>query len=408
MRKNSIGGMLTIALAYLGFISLALGTAVLGLAWPTMHLEFGVQLADQGVLLIAAIIGSLVASFASGTLAGRIGTGRLLLMGNITTAICLMSAALIQSWPLLILCFLFNGFGRGTIDAGLNAYMAQNHGGRVMNWLHAAYGIGATITPLMMSAMFAARLSWRYGYVIASICAALVAVLFLLTRNQWRSSKTRGEDTLSEPAIPIQPLSATLRLPLVWLVMLMMLLYAGSEGTPSNWMFTLFSQGRSIPEVDAAQWVSIYSGTFTFGRIFFGFVVNRIPPGLLLRFCGSGALIGAGLLWWNPVGWVGFAGLTLLGFMQAPIFPVLVSNMPSWVGRQHAANAIGFQVAFAGGGFTLIPALAGVLGQRISLEVIPGVIFICILIFIGLYQMSEVVRSRSEKRNRVPASVGAN
>jgi fucose permease len=408
MRNNSVVEVLTIALAYLGFVSLALGTAVLGLAWPTMHLEFGVQLADQGLLLIAAISGSLVASFASGTLAERIGTGRLLLMGNAITAVGLMAVALTQSWPLLIVFFLINGFGRGTIDAGLNAYMAQNHGGRVMNWLHAAFGIGVTITPLVMSAIFAAQLSWRYGYVIASICAALVAALFFITRNQWRSSKAMGDDALSEAPMPTQPLSMTLRLPILWVVMLMVLVYAGSEGTPGNWLFTLFSQGRGFNEIDAAQWVSIYGGTFTFGRIFFGFVVNRFSAGTLLRFCATGALIAAGLLWWNPLAWVGFVGLMLLGFMQAPIFPVLVSNTPGWVGRQHAGNAIGFQVAFAGGGFTLIPALAGVLGQRISLEVIPAIIFICILIFIGLFQLSVVVRSRSGKRKHVPTAVGAN
>jgi fucose permease len=410
MLKNSRVEMLTIALAYLGFVSLAIGSVVLGLAWPTMHLEFGVQLANQGILLVASIIGSLIASFASGTVASRIGTGPLLLIGNLITAGCLIAVALVQSWPLLIMCFLLYGVGRGAIDAGVNAYMAQNFGGRVMNWLHAAYGIGVTITPLIMSAIFAAQLSWRYGYMIASICAGIMAVLFLVTQKYWQNTKAIASDALSdaEVRIPTQPLAATLRLPILWLGLLMVLLYAGSEGTPSNWMYTLFTQGRAIPEVDAAQWVSIYGGTFTFGRFFFGFIINRISASMLLRGCAIGAMVGAGLLWWNPVGWVAFAGLVLLGFTQAPVFPVLVSNMPNWVGKQHAANAIGFQVAFAGAGFTLIPALTGILGQAISLEVIPAVIFFCVLIFLGLYQLSEVIRSRSEKRKRVPAALSTN
>jgi fucose permease len=369
-----------------------------------MHLEFGVQLADQGILLIAAIAGSLVASFASGTLAARIGTGSLMLIGNGMSAVCLMLVATARSWPLLILFYLLNGFGRGTIDAGLNAYMAQKHGGRVMNWLHASYGIGVTITPLLMSAIFAAQLSWRYGYIIASVCAGLITVMFLVTRPLWQTAPSvMSADAAAEPSVRTEPLSKTIRLPLLWLAMLMVLIYAGSEGTPSNWLFTLFTQGRATPEVDAAQWVSIYGAMFTIGRFFFGAIVNRIPAAVLLRTCAALALIGAGLVWWNPVACVGYGGLILLGFTQAPIFPVLVSNTPRWLGKQHAANAIGFQVAFAGAGFTLIPALAGVLGQRISLELIPAVVFICILLFLGLFQLSEIVRAQTEKRKRGPA-----
>ena len=49
------------------------------------------------------------------------------------------------TWPVLVLCGLLVGTGGGILDGGMNIYFAANHGPRLMNWLHASFGIGATL-----------------------------------------------------------------------------------------------------------------------------------------------------------------------------------------------------------------------------------------------------------------------
>ena len=60
-----------VLLAYAAFIALGMPDGLLGIAWPTMRVDFGVPLDAVGMLLIAAVVGYMTSSFLSGTLVGR-------------------------------------------------------------------------------------------------------------------------------------------------------------------------------------------------------------------------------------------------------------------------------------------------------------------------------------------------
>lgn len=382
----------TIILSFLSFITLGLSTGLLGVVWRAMHLDFDVSLDSQGVILFASTIGYLSASVLCGTLLHRYGIGRLIVVGGVIMTLCLGSVLIIESWWLLVLILLINGAGSGIIDAGLNAYAAEHFSERAMNWLHASFGVGVTITPLIMASIFDAELSWRLGYGIVAAFVAVVVLILFFTRAWWHTSASKQADT-SQPAARV-PIRSTLSIPIVWLLILLIVLTAGLESTPGNWIFSVFTIERGISEVDAAQWISIYWGSFTIGRIFFGAIISRVNTVILLRFCLLLALIGAGMLWWNAEAWIGFAGLTILGFAQAPLFPVLISNTPRLVGQRHAANAIGFQLAGAGIGVAAIPALAGFIAERTTLEIVPPFAFIVTLTLLAVYLISNAIASR--------------
>ncbi len=391
MQRSSRLDLLTIGLAYLGFIGLGLNAGLIGVAWPSMQAEFGVPLDAVGYLLLASTAGYLTASFFSGPLAYRFGMGRLLLIGGIAMTSALIVIAIAHTWLLLIAIMLISGIGSGLIDAGLNAYLAQHHGERAMNWLHASFGVGITISPLILTAIITADQSWRLGYWIVGAFIGVVALFYFATMGWWRSIVP---DTGDQPARRIS-MRSTLRMPVVWMGILMFFLYAGLEATPGQWVFTYFTQARGIVEESAGLWVSIYWGSFTIGRIFFGAIITRLNTRMLLRVLMIAAIISAVLIWWNPVDWVGFIGLTVLGFAQAPMFPVLISNTPRRVGIEHAPNAIGFQVSGAGIGIAALPALAGVLANNISLEIIPPFIVTAAVLMIILYELSLMQAART-------------
>ncbi len=373
-----------IILSYLSFIVLGMSYGLLGLVWPSLQIEFQIPLSAQADILLPSTVASLIASFYTGALAQRFGFSRVLASALFILTVCLFVLSNAQTWLIFVVVVVLNGAGGSLLDAGMNTYVAQNYGNRAMNWLHAAFGVGFTLTPLLMQSIFSAELSWRYGYLVVSIAAAVILLAILLTRAWWSNPRTmRGSAVQHGMGTSIK---ATLRLPIIWLMMLFFFFTAGSETTPGNWIFSVYTDGRGIHEVVAAQWVSVYAASFTIGRIFFGFIINRVNPNKLLQVCIMGALVGAGMMWWNPTEWVGFAGLTLLGFAQAPIFPVMISLTPQRVGAAHATHAISFQVAGAGAGIALIPAFAGYVAEQVSLEAIIPIIFISIALMLGLYQ----------------------
>jgi fucose permease len=104
------------------------------------------------------------------------------------------------------------------------------------------------------------------------------------------------------------------------------------------------------------------------------------------------ALVGAILFWWNPIALVGVAGVLIVGFAMAPVFPGLVSSTSQRVGQRHAGNTIGIQISAAGLGGALLPALAGILAERISLETIPVMLSVSLLGLLILYMLSTRVK----------------
>ena len=91
---------------------------------------------------------------------------------------------------------------------------------------------------------------------------------------------------------------------------------------------------------------------------------------------------------------VSFAGLALLGFALAPVFPLLISSTPARLGVADATNAIGFQVGAASFGIAILPGLAGALAERSTLEVIPPFLLTTAAIMFILHEVA--VRAHRE------------
>ena len=133
-----------IALAFVAFIALGMPDGVLGVAWPSIRADFAIPLDLMGVLLLAAVSGYLVSSFSSGHLIARLGVGFVLAASCALTGIGLIGYTLVPAWWMMVLLGSVAGLGAGAIDAGLNTYAATHFSERVMQWLHASYGIGVT------------------------------------------------------------------------------------------------------------------------------------------------------------------------------------------------------------------------------------------------------------------------
>lgn len=74
------------------------------------------------------------------------------------------------------------------------------------------------------------------------------------------------------------------------------------------------------------------------------------------------------------------SGLILIGLGLAPIYPGLLHETPTRFGKENAARLIGYQMAVAYTGTTLIPPLFGLLSVRTSIAVFPFAV-LALLIF---------------------------
>lgn len=376
-----------VGLAFVAFISLGLPDGLLGVAWPSISTTFGVPLDALGVLLATSTMGYLLSSASSGRILARINVGTLLALSCLATALSLLGYALSPIWIGVVLLGFMAGFGAGAIDAALNTYGATNFSARTLNWLHACFGIGTTLGPLIVTLVLSRQLPWQVSYMLVGGAQLLLAGCFALTRRRWDASSA-AQTHATEPVVTATALE-TLRLPATWLGIALFFSCAGVEATTGQWAYALFTRSRGIDPETAGLWVSMYWGSFTVARVIFGFVVHRVGVSRLLHVCILAIACGAALLWINVNNVLSALGLVLIGFAVAPLFPSLIALTPERLGPAHTANAIGFQVSAAVLGIGGLAAATGLLVRVFGLEVVGPVIFSIALMLLVLYQASQ-------------------
>jgi fucose permease len=269
-----------------------------------------------------------------------------------------------------------------------------------MQWLHASYGLGVTLGPIIMTIALTNLNSWRAGYSVVGGFQLALAACFALTLPIWNQKESHIESEKPKRLTDYKtPLGETLLQPRVWLSVLLFFIYTGSEVALGTWVYTLLVESRGIPSEVAGLWAGSYWATFTVGRIMAGLYAKRVGVNSLVLGSLIVALLGAVLLWWNPINAANLIAVALIGFAIAPIFPALMSGTSQRVGVHYAANSIGMQMAAGGLGVAVIPSLVGILARQISLEIIPGCLIVLFAGLLGLYVLA--VKSGSTAQSRI-------
>jgi len=389
---------LVFALALLAFVSLGLPDAVIGVAWPQVRRAFAVPVDRLGVLLFTTMGGYLVSSFASGAIVRRTGVGGLLIASSLLVVASCAGYAAAPSWPFLVAAAVPGGLGAGAIDAAINAYAAERFPAGRVAWLHACWGVGATLGPLLMTAVQSAGLGWRWGYGILAVVLSVLAAGFHRTRGLWEAGPGGGAADDVAPAATFE----SLRRPIVGANVLLFFFYTGVEAGAGQWAYTLLTESRGMAPAAAGVSVGAYWGSLTLGRIVFGVLAHHVDPATLLRACvaalplGALGLAAAG----GPV--LDVLSLVLIAFTGAPVFPLLIAGTPERVGGLHAPNAVGFQVSAACVGAAALPAVLGVLARAGGLETIAAGLVASALLVVVLHEavLHAERRARREALNR--------
>ncbi|SHG24598.1 Fucose permease [Marinomonas polaris DSM 16579] len=376
-------------IAYLGFISLGLPDAAHGINWPFVRTEFGVPTGWLGLVIAAGGVGYLMSSFSVGYFMARFGVGWLLVISSLLVSCGLFGFYFSSSFIIFVLFSIVIGMGSGAIDAGLNAYAAEHFTTRHMNWLHAAFGVGATAGPIIVTTVLVSfSQNWRLGYAVLATILFVMAMVFIFSRHLWESDKhapkkagTQADDT---PAITQ---FQALKHPVIRFQIAFFFLYSGVEVGVGQWAFTVMTESRGISLASAGTWVAVYWGALAFGRAIFGFLVERFAVDQLLRLCLAGVALGALSFTMSATPYTSYFGLALMGFCAAPIFPCMISQTVTRVGKKYSVHAIGFQMSAAVSGAMTLPFLSGLIGGHFGLTSLTiSFLFYAVLLF-GLFHI---------------------
>ena len=248
-----------------------------------------------------------------------------------------------------MLCFLFGmGYGAGAIDTGLNNFVSLHYKARHMNWLHCFWGLGVTISPIIMSAFLGdGSGSWRNGYRVVALLQFAIALIVLLTLKKW-NIVPESQAVEEEKSAPDKSFFDLLRMKGVATSILSLGLYCGGEFMIGTWGATYAVNVFAVSPDEAAKWVSLYYGGIMLGRVISGFASVKLSDNTLIK---AGMIIaGVGMVVLAlPLGATSLAGLLLIGIGFGPVFPCVLHSVPERFGKEYSADITGYHMGGAYG-----------------------------------------------------------
>ena len=355
-----------LALIYLAFISLGLPDSLLGAGWPVMHTELGVSVSFMGIISMVISGGTIISSLLSDKLTHKFGTRAVTVSSVFLTVIALFGFSFSGSFSMLIIFAVPYGLGAGAIDAALNNYVALHYKAKHMSWLHCFWGVGAIISPFIMS--FALKnLNWNSGYRIVGFIQLAIALLLLVSLPVWKINKT--ESTADTKRVG---LTAALKIKGVPFLLIGFFAYCAAEATAMYWASTYFTEVKGISGDRAASFAALFYIGITLGRFASGFITERLGDRRMILL-GTGILACGIMILLIPVRsyMTAFAAFLVIGFGCAPIYPCIIHSTPANFGAENSGAIIGIQMASAYVGSTFIPPLFGLFGNAVGFSVMP-------------------------------------
>lgn len=382
-----------LVIIYIVFVSLGLPDSLFGVSWPVVHLEFGIN--ENFASLYSIITGVCTGgvSFIAGKLIRKFGTGKVTLISTLLTVAGLFCISFSPNIIVMMLGTVVLGYGAGVIDTALNNFISLHYKAQHMNWLHACWGVGVTISPLIMSAFLTGEMgSWRNGYRVIALMQLSIAVVIALSLNKWKAVK---EDFSNDESKESQKtFFEILKIKGVLTSILSQGLYCSMEFLIGTWGASYLVNVHSLLPDEAAKWVSLYFGGIMVGRIISGFISIKVSDNTMIRGGIVVSFLGMILLS-LPLGNISFIGLLLIGVGFGPIFPSILHSVPDRFGKEYSADITGFHMGGAYGIGFGVQLVFGFVATAITFKITT---FVLLALVIGLFITNEITINLVKKK----------
>ena len=378
-------GSLLLAVIYLIFISLGLPDSLLGSGWPKMQVVFGVPSSYAGYVSMTISFMTIISALLSPRMIRRFHTKWIVIVSIGLTVLGLLGFSICGQYWMLFLFAVPYGLGAGSIDAAVNHYVANHYKSSVMNFLHCFYGVGAVISPWIMSlALKVAR--WNEGYRWTAYIQMGILLVCILSLPLWKKNERQDEEENRNSA----GIKEALKVPGVILTLIAFFAYCSGEATCSLWVPSYFAGTKTVlSDETIASFGSLIFGGLMLGRLVSGFISNKLGDRLLIRIGIAVELVGI-LLVLLPVEnyIVAVIGFIVIGTGMGPVYPSIQHMAPANFGKRHSAAVIGLQMASAYMGTTFMPLVFGHIQQAIGIGIMPVYLLIFAVLNIGMLEIA--------------------
>lgn len=349
----------------------------LGSFIPFLRDAYGLGYDVSGALLSAQSAGNLLAVLAAGLLPVYLGRRKTVLLTGVWMAVAYLVFALGLGWGwvLLLSCFL-NGIARGGNVNFANTMVSTLPGSKATrgyNLLHAAYAVGAILSPLLLIFCSGRWPGWGWRVVAGALAALACVQIVVYARMDLPQEKL---DRAGQPVVEL----GFLREKTFWLGCGMLFFYISTEYAICGWLVTYFQDTGALSKDYAQLTNSLYWVTVFAGRMVGAALVGKVSRSKLLIVDGVGVAVCFLLMYAASTPLAITLSLLGVGVFMATIYPSAFDfGSQSVKGNDLGCSLIAL-IGTVGG--ILTPLLVGLVaaraGIRMGMAVVAGAT-VCLL-----------------------------
>ncbi|KAK4574556.1 hypothetical protein LTR86_001397 [Recurvomyces mirabilis] len=374
-RKN----MWRVFATFWSFLIMGANDATYGPIIPYLETYYDLSYVVVSLIFLSPFVGYNAAALLNNSIHLKFGQRGIAFLGPVCHMIAYIVIAVHPPYPVLVIVFIIAGLGNGLEDSAWNAWIGNMaNANEILGFLHAFYGLGATIAPLIATTMITkAGLPWYYWYYIMIGATAIEIGTSLwafwgATGQVFRDAHPRTSDaggSRLREAVLKRPAARV-----VWLCALFLLGYVGIEVALGGWIVTFMIRVRhGAPFASGMTATGFWLG-ITVGRVILGFVTPRIGEKLAIAIYLPIALGLQLLFWLVPQFYVSAVAVSLQGFFLGPMFPAAMVACTKLLPKHLHVSGIGFAAAFGGSGGAIFPFAVGAIAQAKGVQVLQPVI----------------------------------
>ena len=402
-----------------------------GAILPFIEDYYGITYAVVSLIWMANAAGFILIAMLSHKIQPWLGKRYSLVTGCIFSCIMYALVSSGSHFPLVVIGFFFGGMGIAIGLSQSNIFFTRMYDlSKYLSFLHGSYGLGATLSPLIATAMVNTGVKWHYFYLITLGFMLFNGVNFYFSfkgadedLKLWDTDESNETPKNDDPhnrqhqsddsqqveeAIGLQELtreglnvqnvlskdkqsshSADMLLALqnyrTWLLALFVLFYQGAEVSLAGWVVTFLLDYRhgssSVGYVASGFW-----GGLTLGRLLLTKPLQKIlgaRRAVILLSLVSICLVLLGWLLPNAIAegvFISLAGVTI-----GPNYPLQIGLTAKLIPRKIQVISLTIITAFGSSGGAIFPFIVGLISQSAGTYVVMPVFIALYCCMLGLW-----------------------
>lgn len=365
---------LLLIIIYITFISLGLPDSMLGSSFPAIAQNLGVSSDMAGYVGMVVSLCTIISSLLSSYLIKRFSTKIVVSVSVVLTAVALLLFSFVRdgyTWAFYIIALPL-GLGAGAIDSALNNYVALHYKAIHMNWLHAFWGIGASVGPLIIGSFIDSNNNssgWDYGVLTIACIQLGISLILFLTLPLWNKvmEKENGEKKEEKKEEEVKgdkdEAKKVLTNPIFYLTALGFFCYCALESSTGLWVGNFFHIEMGSSTDEAAMLTSTFYIGITVGRLLCGPISLKLNEKQMIRMGEIIIAVGIALTFMRFNKYVPMVGFVVVGLGCAPIYPAIIRSTPYRFSKTLSQRAMGLEMATAYVGGLSMPPLIGLIAR---------------------------------------------